>query len=330
MRTVTLAIDTPQTMSNDFEIFCSYAHADNDDGWVEHFTDSVAKLTRKLAGVEVSIFVDRESLITADIWEKKILKSLESCTLLIAVISPSYVTSEWCRREWAAFEERENIMRERVQLGTEQGLIFPILLYPLNRGRFDESGCAFAERVKMRQWSDLSSQLDGTPIRQHQVRQIAEQLIDSIADLARKTRQLKLPKLVSPSVQTIRDSTTGLEWSASLSNEEMSFDEAVNHAKHFAVDGWRLPTMSELKSILDIDSIVEDPEASPYPLREPFNSQRFGYLHSGTTIRGSGHYIMNVRNGHLFNGKGYAGYVRLVRAMPNEMLLQSTTGNVPV
>lgn len=302
--------------NNNFEIFCSYAHSDNDDSWVDDLVQALDRMTRKLSGVSLKIFVDRESLITADIWEKKIQTALQSSNLLIAVISPSYIKSEWCRKEWNIFNAKENELRVKEILDEEQGLISPILLYPLERGQFTKEEETFAKQIKKRQWADLSSKLDGTPLRQHQVRHIAEQIIDSISDLARKERQSKSKKSFSPSNQTIMDSVNGIEWSAHLSPDELTFEQAQKYALTYSKDAWRLPTKSELESIIDTDALVVDPESSPFPLIEPFNSQRFGFLHSGTQIRGfGGHYIMNVRNGHIFNGGGRTAFVRLVRTV---------------
>lgn len=303
---------------DEFSLFCSYAHSDNDDGWVDNFTTSLIAALRKLTGVQPKVFLDHESLITAEIWEKRISTVLSSSQLLIAIISPSYVKSTWCRREWTAIASREVQMRKQGLLGREQGLIFPILLFPLKRGSFSTPEEEFAAEIKERQWFDVSSQLDGTPLRPHQVRSIAEQIIDTTADLARRRRNLDQTVVATAPQQTIVDPTTGLEWSATLSSKELLFDEAIAYATSFKSEGWRLPSKKELESIIDQSALVDDPKASPFPLREPFNSQRSGYLHSGTKISPEGHYIMNVRNGHIFNGFGYRGYVRLVRKRPNK------------
>lgn len=50
------------------------------------------------------------------------------------------------------------------------------------------------------------------------------------------------------------------------------------------------------------------------PLYGPFLAED-GYLFSGTLVDGydDAPWIMNLRNGHIFNGKGRAAYVRAVR-----------------
>lgn len=298
-----------------FEIFCSYAHADNDDQWVERFVSTLTSTYSKLTGRPPAIFLDRESLLTADVWERKIRSSLDASRIMIAAISPSYIRSEWCRREWKLFLRRETELRKQKLLGEEQGLIFPLLLFPLDRGYFNDEEVAFSVGVRERQWLDVSSQLQGNPIRPDQVRHLAERLIDTIAELEQRIRREDTSP--SASLTTIRDPLSGLEWCGSLSSTDMSFEKALAYVAELDIGGrdWRLPTMQELESLLDSTALVDDPKASPFPLKEPFNAQRSGYLHSGTLVKEGGkeNYVMNVRNGHIFNGAGYECYVRAVR-----------------
>jgi hypothetical protein len=304
----------------EFDIFFSYAHNDNDDGWVDSFVELLERVYRKLTGRSALLFRDQESLLTADIWEKRIKSALEVSHLLIAVISPSFICSEWCRREWDLFSRREAELRSKKLLAEEQGLVFPVLLYPLDRGQFDEAQEAFCQLVQRRQWLDASSRLEGSPIRPDQVRGLCEQLIDTISELQQRGRPDAVAVANIATGVTIRDPSTGLNWSGTLSSKEMSFEDALSYVDGLRIAGWsdwRLPTRSELESIVDWSLVPEDDDdgtASPYPLREPFNSQRFGYLHSGSLVGNSpGNFIMNIRNGHIFNGDGYDGFVRAVR-----------------
>lgn len=300
-----------------YEIFCSYAHADNDEGWVDAFEAQLAATYRKLTGQAPVVFIDRESLMTADIWESKIRGALERAQLLVAILSPSYVRSEWCRREWEAFVLREEALRSGRQLADEQGFIFPVLLHPLDRGAFDESQRAFAESVKARQWLDASSQLMGTPIRPDQIRRLVEGLIDAASEIQHRRRVHETFAASAESGITIRDPIAGVEWTAALSPFPLTFDEAREYVDGLDIGGhrdWRLPTSDELESLIDPAALVDDPDAAPFPLREPFNAQRAGYLQSGTPVGAhEGHWVMNVRNGHVFNGHGVECFVRAVR-----------------
>lgn len=315
----TTAPKTGHLMTPDFEIFCSYAHADNDDNWVEEFVGRLAGTYRRLTGLAPDVFLDRESLITADIWQTKIRSALEASQVLLAVVSPSFVRSEWCRREWDAFTDREIAFREQELLAEEQGLIFPILLYPLDRGQFDEDQRAFAARIQERQMLDVSSQVEGTPMRPDQLRRLAENVIDTLAELTSRPLSEARAAASAAAGTTIRDPALGIEWSASISPYEMSFSEALDYAAQLEIGNlgdWRLPTRAELESTIDPSALSDDPEATPVPLREPFNAQRNGYLHSGTPVfddPDDGNWVMRVQNGHIFNGKDRNCSVRAVR-----------------
>jgi hypothetical protein len=308
-----------------YQLFCSYSHVDNEDGWVDRCADVFLSTYRKLTGVEAKFFVDRESLITSEVWNRKISAALKQSQMMVAVLSPSYVRSEWCRREWHTFVDQEDELRRKKLLTPEQGLIFPILLYPFERGRFDAAQRAFKERIIKRQYLDFSSQIESTPIRSIQVRQIVENIIDLLAEDTRRRRISESTKATSSAL--IFDQSNGLVWSGSISKFEMSFTEAKQYVKNLEIEGirgWRLPTRDELESILDPALLSDDPYDNLFPVREPFNAQRYGFLHSGTLlfpkakgVRKLDNYIMNIRNGHIFNGGGHEGddcYVRAVRS----------------
>lgn len=312
-------------MPTPYDIFMSYAHADNDDGWVDSFATGLSSTYRKLTGTTPALFLDRESLITSDIWEKKIGVALNQSSLMLAVISPSYIRSPWCRREWDAFVNREQLLRSRGVLPDEQGLVFPLLLYPLERGRFGDDEKSFVAQVKRRHWLDVSSQIEGTPLRPSQLRELTESLIDTDAEIKIRERNVSTPSIRHRIISTVQDSILQIEWAAELSLQQLTIDEALGYVAQLdSANGtpWRLPTKQELASLIEPNAVSKDPKASPFPLRPPFNAQRFGLLHSGTYVDldpQRGNFVMNVRNGHIFNGKGNRCFVRAVRPLvPNE------------
>lgn len=223
----------------------------------------------------------------------------------------------WCRREWDQFIDREQKLRADGLLAEHQGLIFPILLYPFDRGRYDEVESKFLQQVKTRQWFDLSSRLQGTPLRTSQLREIVEAIIDVTIDLISPA---PLAAASESSETVIVDHANSITWSAALSEDQMSFEDAKGYVSQLCLAGygdWRLPTKDELESIVIQALIDPDPEANPFPLKEPFRSQKYGYLHSGTLVSENvegGHYVMNLRNGHIFNGLGCNAFVRAVRS----------------
>jgi hypothetical protein len=299
-----------------FEIFCSYAHADNDHGWVDKFVEDLASICWKLVGERCAIFLDRETLLTAQIWEEKIKGALESSGVMIAISSPSYARSEWCTREWQLFSEREAPMRKLGLLAEDEGLIFPILLYPFDRGRFDIEQQAFVDKIKKRQWLDISSQLPDTPVRPRQLRQLAESIIDLLIRIETK-RKFAERELSIQSLGIIVDSESGLMWSTSLSPAELTYTDAKKYVGELVIDGisdWRLPLNEELETLIIKGQQNIHPLKQTFSvLRDPFNAQHHDYLHSGTISDDHSNYIMNVRTGNIFSGEDKKAHVRAVR-----------------
>ena len=93
------------------DIFISYAHIDNlplDEGlkgWVETLHERLKVRLMQLMGEEVRIWRDRK-LQGNDVFEETLVGRIENVALLISVISPRYLKSEWCIREMEEFSRR--------------------------------------------------------------------------------------------------------------------------------------------------------------------------------------------------------------------------------
>src|SRR3954466_15961762 len=60
-------------------------------------SDNVAHLT----GAALPGFMDRHTAAGTP-WSDRLSEALGTCRVFVALLSPSYFTSEWCGREWAA------------------------------------------------------------------------------------------------------------------------------------------------------------------------------------------------------------------------------------
>jgi hypothetical protein len=100
---------------------------------------------------------------------------------------------------------------------------------------------------------------------------------------------------------------------------EMSWGEAKAYVKELRYAGyedWRLPTMAELESLVVREIVERNDNSNVTPLPDRFRTPRTGYMFSGTPVsrdRPDQPWIMNLRNGHIFNGHEYRGFVRAVR-----------------
>ena len=116
----------------------------------------------------------------------------------------------------------------------------------------------------------------------------------------------------------ITDTATGLQWTMSLSANEMSWEEAQKYChtiKKTGHDDWRLPAKAELETTINTALVDENPKSKEQPFHGPFVTNQDGYVFSGTPVTGyeDAPWLMSLANGHIFNGKGYKAYARCVR-----------------
>jgi hypothetical protein len=90
-----------------YSVFISYAHEDNSTEWVSRFREQLRqRLCQALmARAECELWLD-DRLSPSEPFPAEIRAAVRSADVLVAITSPSYFKSEWCRRERAAFLER--------------------------------------------------------------------------------------------------------------------------------------------------------------------------------------------------------------------------------
>jgi len=91
------------------DVFVSYAHGDDDPpltpdgrGWVAHFRDHLGNGVRARLGLDPKIWIDKRDLRPDVDFDKEIHDQLDAAVLIL-VASPTYVTSDYCRKERNAF-----------------------------------------------------------------------------------------------------------------------------------------------------------------------------------------------------------------------------------
>jgi TIR domain len=91
------------------DIFVSYSHIDNepfgvnDPHWVSQFHHYLEIRVRQL-GRRVTIWRDNKTDGT-DVFSDKTLQQLRRSAILVSIVTPNYVQSDWCKRELDAFIE---------------------------------------------------------------------------------------------------------------------------------------------------------------------------------------------------------------------------------
>jgi hypothetical protein len=106
----------------DNDVFISYAHADNTEGWVDRFHERLSNRLRELdRDAQFSIWRDPK-LAGADVFTDAIEKHLKSSGILISILSPNGLGSDWCQRERERFQLAATA-RGSMRLGTKSSAI---------------------------------------------------------------------------------------------------------------------------------------------------------------------------------------------------------------
>lgn len=92
------------------DIFISYAHIDNEspleghEGWVSQFHRALEVRVAQLLGKKPSVWRDPK-LQGNDIFAETLVDTMPKVALLVSVLTPRYVQSEWCIRELKEFSK---------------------------------------------------------------------------------------------------------------------------------------------------------------------------------------------------------------------------------
>ena len=96
-------------MSFDGDIFISYAQLDDeplsagDEGWITRFHSTLAAMLSMELGDAAKIWRDEKKLAGNDVLSEEIMEQLSRTALMLSVLSPRYLKSDWCTRELAEF-----------------------------------------------------------------------------------------------------------------------------------------------------------------------------------------------------------------------------------
>jgi TIR domain len=91
--------------------FFSYAHhdAETDPKIISAFTaDLENRVSAKLTNADFHIWRDTEGLRTGDLWQSKLEETIQNSDVLIILLTPKWIQSDFCRREYSIFEQTEN------------------------------------------------------------------------------------------------------------------------------------------------------------------------------------------------------------------------------
>lgn len=99
------------------DIFISYAHIDDtplldgEVGWVSEFHKILDALIKQILGEEPAIWRDQK-LQGNDYFSDKLVGTLPKAAVLVSIVSPRYVKSEWCLKELETFSDAAELQAD--------------------------------------------------------------------------------------------------------------------------------------------------------------------------------------------------------------------------
>ncbi len=122
-------------MKFDKDVFISYAHIDDKPldegakGWISDFHTLLETRLEQTIGHEILIWRD-EKLTGNDVFGQEIEAQLPTLKLMVSIITPRYLDSDWCKKELGAFYKAA-LANGGVQIGNKSR-IFKIVKTPVD------------------------------------------------------------------------------------------------------------------------------------------------------------------------------------------------------
>lgn len=174
-----------------YDVFISYAAENNREGWVEQFENALGGEMAELLGRQFnrkeSIFFDKRELQIGS-FPDQLAAAAHYSAILIPVLSPGYLTSQWCANEREAFfkpaEEKQSGHPARFgapDISPERRLA-PIVIKPFEETDLDEL-YRHAQRVSFLSPDGQTPFAAGSPEWLVQLRKFAGQLKNALTQL---------------------------------------------------------------------------------------------------------------------------------------------------
>ena len=107
---------------------------------------------REFAGRELQVFFDTHEIAGMDDWRQKIQRSLRDSQVFLAVLSPHYLASLYCRWEWEDYVRYEAM---RQCLGEGIAPVFFVTLPDAADPKTDQAIACWIDEIQRRQTFDL-------------------------------------------------------------------------------------------------------------------------------------------------------------------------------
>src|ERR1700736_1882466 len=182
-----------------YDLFVSYANENNRDRWVQLLIDALSAELEELLGRHFSkdyIYLDKTGLRVGQSFPNELEAAAEASAMLVPVLSPSYLTSEWCTRERNAFL---NKARDRCSRSER---LAPVLVRPVDEGSLgilhEAHFVSFLSRDGQTPWPIASPEWVAS------LKQFATQVKDALQSLRRKHRPVFLGRAATQRSGAVR------------------------------------------------------------------------------------------------------------------------------
>lgn len=158
-----------------YDLFISYSRRDNERGHVTALKLQIEASFHAFAGRDLHVFFDIREIRGMDDWRQKIQRSLRDSQLFLAVLSPNYLTSPYCRWEWEDYVRYEAM---RQCLGEGVAPVYFVTLPGADNPKIDQAVRRWIDEIQRRQTFDLRPWHDAgdQALQQAHVKETLEQL----------------------------------------------------------------------------------------------------------------------------------------------------------
>jgi hypothetical protein len=159
-----------------YDIFMSYTHAKDEFGAVTTFIKHLEHELYKKSGVIITVFQDKRDIRPGDEWETFISEQLKSAKMLLILLSPTWITSKECAKEYEQFLDSMNQAQARKK-------IIALLWDQLKAARLDDAQKSLLSKIEKYQKLDwVSHQYDNftTPEQQAAMGELATTLVEEL------------------------------------------------------------------------------------------------------------------------------------------------------
>ena len=107
---------------HEFDVFISYSSRDL--AWVKTFHDDLVADANRHARHDIAVFFDQSRLKPGFVWEDRLVSAARSAAIMLPVLSPRFLDSEYCQKELNAFIEAHGVTAGR----SHQSRVMPVNL----------------------------------------------------------------------------------------------------------------------------------------------------------------------------------------------------------